>query len=111
MKRMEMHTIFLLIQGDVDLFAVCLDEKPDEEKSKRTLSKIGPEAFKTPLLTHRSVIITGLTRVGKISIDNTKLRVPILREDQAKKVSMSLNHFFCLNREPKKKKLPNYPKR
>ena len=46
-----------------------------------------------------------------MSRDNTKAREPILEEDLAKNVSLSLHNSFCMNRESKMKGLPNQVKR
>ena len=73
-----------------------------QKEYRHFLAEIGPEAFKTPLLTHRKAITTGWKKVGKVSRDNTKARESILEEDLAKNVSLSLHigkHF--LNRESK----------
>ena len=40
-KRVELYTIFLVVQGNVDLLAVCVDEKSHEEVSERVSSVPG----------------------------------------------------------------------
>ena len=81
--------------------------KKHQKECREFLAEIGPEAFRSPLLTHGNAITTGWKRVGRVSRDNTKTRDSILEEDIAKNVSMSLHNSFCLNREPKVKSLPN----
>ena len=85
--------------------------KKHQKEYSQFLAEIGPEAFRRPLLTHRNGITTRWKRVGKVSRDNNKAREPILEEDLAKSLSVSFHHSFCLNREPKVKKLPNHPRR
>ena len=85
--------------------------KKQQKKYRQFLAEIGPEAFKTPLLTHRNAITTGWKRVGRVSRDNTKARESILEEELAKNVSLSLHNSFFLNRESKVKGLPNQTKR
>ena len=85
--------------------------KKHQKEYRQFLAEIGPEAFKTPLLTHRNAITTGWKRVGRVSRDNTKARKSILEEELAKNVSLSLHNSFCLNRESKVKGLPNQTKR
>ena len=80
--------------------------KKHQKVYHQLLAEIGPEAFKRPLLTHRNEITTGWKRVSKVPGDNTKARESIRKEDLAKDVSLSIHHSFCLNREPKAKKLP-----
>ena len=46
-----------------------------------------------------------------MSRNNTMAREPILEEDLAKNVCLSLHNSFCLNREPTVKGLPNQAKR
>ena len=75
------------------------------------LAEIGPEAFKILVLTYRNGITTVWKRVAKVPRDNTKAKESILEEDQAKNVSLSLHHSFCLNRELKVKKLASHPRR
>ena len=58
--------------------------KKHQKEYRQFLAKIGPDAFKRPLLTHRNEITTGWKRVGKISTDNTKARELILEEDLGK---------------------------
>ena len=82
-----------------------------QKEYRQFQAKIGPDAFKTPLLTHRNAITTGWKRVGRVSRDNSRARESILEEDLAKNISMSLHNSFCLNRESKVKSLPNQSKR
>ena len=77
--------------------------KKHQKEYRQFLAEL--DAFKRPLLTHRNRITTGWKRVGNLSRDNTTARESILEEDLAKIVSLSLRHFFCLNKEPKVKKL------
>ena len=77
--------------------------KKHQKEYRQFLAEL--EAFKRPLLTFRIGITTGWKRVGNLSRDNTTARESILKEDLAKIVSLSLRHFFCLNKEPKVKKL------
>ena len=94
------------------LYAVTKDHTKKHQKGNRQfLAEIGPEAFNTPLLTYRNAITTGWKRVGRMSKDNNKARESILEEDLAKNASLSLHNSFCLNRESKKKGLPNQAKR
>ena len=94
------------------LYMVTKDHiKKHQKKYWQFLAKIGLEAFKRPLLTHRNAITTGWRRVGRVSRDNTKARELILEEELAKNVSLSLHNSFCLNREPRVKGLPNQAKR
>ena len=85
--------------------------KKHQKEYCQFLAEIGPEAFKRPLLTHRNGITTGWRSIGKVFRDNTKARELILEEDLAKNASLSLHHSFCLNREPKAKKLTGQPRR
>ena len=41
--RILSHTFFLMVQSDVDLSAVCLDEKPHEETSEGVSSATGQD--------------------------------------------------------------------
>ena len=94
------------------LYMVTIDHMKKHQKEYRQfLAEIGPEAFKSSLLTHRNAIATGWKRVGRVSRDNTKARESILEEDLAENVSLSLHNSFCLNRESKVKGLPNQAKR
>ena len=94
------------------LYAVTKDHmKKHQNEYRQFLAEIEPEAFRTPLLTHRNAINTGWKRVGGVSRDNTKARESILEEELAKNVSWSLHNSFCLNRESKVKGLPNQTKR
>ena len=107
---MESHKIIFMVLGDPDVLAVHGDEESHEEASERVSlvsGKLGPEAFKGPLLTHRKAITTGWKSVGRVSRDNPKARESILEEELAENVSLSLNKSLCLNREPKVKGLPN----
>ena len=54
--------------------------------------------------------MTGWKKVGRVSRDNTETRESIPDEDLAKKVSLSLQNSFYLNRESKVKGLPNQAK-
>ena len=92
-------------------FLTKIHMKEHEKEYRQFLAEIGPEAFKRPQLIHRNRLTTGWKQAGKASRDNTITRQSILEEDLAKNVSLSLHHSFCLNREPKVKKLPNHPKR
>ena len=78
--------------------------KKHQKEYRQFLAEIGPEAFKTTLLTHSNGLTTGWKRVGKMWRDNTTARESILEEDLAKNVSLSLQNSFCLNRESKVKK-------
>ena len=72
---MESHKIIFMVLGDPDVLAVHGDEESHEEASERVSlvsGKLGPEAFKGPLLTHRKAITTGWKRVGRVSRDNPK---------------------------------------
>ena len=94
------------------LYAVTKDHMKKHQKEYRQfLAEVGPEAFKSPLLTHRNAITTGWKRAGRVSRDNTKARESILEEDLAKNVSLSLHNSFCLNRETKVKSLRSQAKR
>ena len=94
------------------LYAVTKDHMKKHQKEYRQfLAEVGPEAFKSPLLTHRNAITTGWKRAGRVSRDNTKARESILEEDLAKNVSLSLHNSFCLNRETKVKGLRSQAKR
>ena len=70
--------------------------KKYQNEYRQFLAEIGPEAFRRTLLTHQNAITTGWKRVGRVSRDNTKAREPILGEDLAKNVSLSLHNSFCL---------------
>ena len=85
--------------------------KKHQKEYRQFLAEVGPEAFKSPLLTHRNAITTGWKRAGRVSRDNTKARESILEEDLAKNVSLSLHNSFCLNRETKVKSLRSQAKR
>ena len=85
--------------------------KLHQKEYRQFLAEIGPKVFRRPVLTHRNGITTGWQRAGKVSRDNTKARESILEEYLAKNVSLSPRHSFCLNRDPKMNKQPNYPKR
>ena len=92
------------------LYTVTKDHmKKHQSEYRQFLAKIGTEAFKRPLLTHRNVITTGWKRFGRVSRDNTKARESILEEDLANNVS--LHNSFRLNRESKVKGLPYSVKR
>ena len=94
------------------LYMITKDHMRKYQKEYRQFqAKIGPEAFKRPLLTHRNAITTGWKRVGRVSRNNTKARESILKEDLAKNVSLRLHNSFCLNRESRVKSLPNQAKR
>ena len=94
------------------LYVATKDHMSKHQKEYRQFqAKIGPDAFKRPLLTHRNAITTGWKRVGRVSRDNTRARESILEEDLAKNVSLSLHNSYCLNRESKVKSLPNQAKR
>ena len=94
------------------LYMVTKDHMKKYQKEYRQfLAKIGPKAFKRPLLTHRNAITTGWKRVGRVSRNNTKARESILEEDLSKNVSLSLHNSFCLNRESRVRSLPNQAKR
>ena len=82
-----------------------------QKKNRQFQAKIGPEAFKRPLLTHRNAITTGWKKVGRVSRNNTRARESILEEDLAKNVSLSLHNSFFLSRESKVKSLPYQAKR
>ena len=84
--------------------------KKHQKEYRKFLAKIGPEAFKRFLLTHRNAITTGWKRVGRVSRDNTKARESILEEDLAKNVSLSLAKNVSLA-QSKRKGLPNQAKR
>ena len=81
--------------------------KKHQKEYRQFLAEIRPEAFKRPLLTHRNGITKGWKRVFKVSRDNTLARELILEDDLTTNVSLSLHRSFsfCLNREPKTKKL------
>ena len=81
--------------------------KKHQKEYRQFLAEIGPEAFKTTLLTHSNGLTTGWKRVGKTWRDNTTARESILEEDLAKNVNLSLQNSFCLNRESKVKKIAN----
>ena len=55
--------------------------KKHQKEHRQFLAKVGPEAFKRPLLNHRNVLATVWKRVGRVSRDNTKARELILEED------------------------------
>ena len=58
---MDSNTVFLMVQSDIDLLAVCVDENNIEKNQKEyrhLLAKIGPKAFKRPPLAHRNGITT-----------------------------------------------------
>ena len=94
------------------MYALTKNHMRKHQKQYREfLAEITPDAFRRPLLTHRNGITTGWNRFGKVSTDNTKARESILEEDMAKNVRLSLHKYFCLNREPKVKKLPSQPRR
>ena len=94
------------------LYVATKDHMRKHQKEYRQFqAKIGPDAFKIPLLTHRNAITTGWKKVGRVSRDNTRARESILEEDLAKNVSLSLHNSFCLNRESKVKSLLNQAKR
>ena len=94
------------------LYKVTKDHMKKYQKEYRQfLAEIGPEAFKSSLLTHRNAITTGWKRVGRVSRDNTNARESILEEDLEENVSLSLHNSFCLNRESKVKGLSNQAKR
>ena len=63
-----------MVQGKNDLLVVCLENhtKKHQKEYRQFLSEKGPEFFMRPLLTHRSGIITGWKRHGKVSRDNMK---------------------------------------
>ena len=75
--------------------------KKQQKEYRQSMAEIGPEAFKRPLLTHRSGITTGWKRVGRVSKDNTKAKETILEENLAKNVRFSLHNSIGLNRESK----------
>ena len=85
--------------------------KKHQKEYQQFLAEIGPEAFSRPLLTHRNAITKGWNRIGRVSRNNTKARESILEENLAKNMSLSLHNSFCLNKESKKKGLPNQAKR
>ena len=85
--------------------------KKHRKENCQCLAEIGPDDFKRTLLTHCKVITTGGKRDGRVFRNNTKARESILEEDLAKMMSLSLHHFFCVNRESKVKKLPNHGRR
>ena len=94
------------------LYIVTKDHMRKYQKEYRQFqAEIGPEAFKRPLLSHRSAIMTGLNRVGRVSRNNTKARESILEEDLAKNVSLSNHNTFCLNQESIVKGFLNQAKR
>ena len=110
----EPHKILPMVSSDFDVLVIAVTKdhmKKHQKENRQFLAKIGPEAFKRPLLTHRNAITTGWKRAGRVSREHTKARESILEEDLAKKVSLSLQNSFCLSRESKVKGLPNQAKR
>ena len=94
------------------LYTVTKDRNNKHQKEYRQfLAKIGPEAFKRPLLTHHNAITKGWKTISRVSRDNNKARESILEEDLAKNVSLSLHNSFCRMKESKVKALPNQAKR
>ena len=102
--------LFSLFQATLTSWLYALTKnhmKKHRKEYRQFLAEIGPEAFKRPLLTHRNGITKGWKRVYKVSRDNTLARELILEDNLATNVSLSLHRSFsfCLNREPKTKKL------
>ena len=102
--------LFSLFQATLTSWLYALTKnhmKKHRKEYRQFLAEIGPEAFKRPLLTHRNGITKGWKRVYKVSRDNTMARELILEDNLATNVSLSLHRSFsfCLNREPKTKKL------